>query len=109
MALKTYEITYTDGASPDEVAPVLADGIAFEAHLRAKPSLGKLQDNMILAMAYRAWAALRREGRTSESWNDWMPRVADIELVNEDEPLADDEYALDEAGVIAGKSTPEAV
>lgn len=102
------EITYLDGTK-DTVRPALVDGIAFEQHLRANPSLGELRHNAIRAAAYRAWHALHRRaqmdsGTHCPQWEDFMTTVADIELVTSSD---DDEDTVDLAvdGNVQGKDT----
>lgn len=103
MALQTYYLTFIDDREPISVAPIFADSIAFETHLRANRHLGKLVDNAILSTGYRCWAALRREGRISDTWDAFAAALADIEI-EQSADLDADEYALDEAGALAGKS-----
>lgn len=107
MALKQYVLTFTDDREPIQVAPTFADSVAFEAYLRANPRLGKIQDNIILSTGYRCWAAARRAGLTAERWAEFSEAIADVEMLDDSEPLDDDEYAVDTAGHIAGKSTPQ--
>lgn len=108
MALKTYTLTLIDPAEAIDVAPVFSDSVAFEAYLRANRRLGKLADNAILSTGYRCWAAARREGKTDAAWDEFQSRIGDIEIEAEAD-LDDDEYSLDDADGIAGKSTPAGV
>ena len=109
MALIQYEITYIDETT-DTVTPIFADTLAFERHLRANPRLGTQAENQALHLVYRLWSAMRREGRTAETWDDFMPRVGDVARLEpvdtDDEPDTDGD--VDFGGGVAGESTPPA-
>lgn len=73
-------ISYTD-AEPDKVEPILIDRLAIEK--RGLGSVPVIESGPLLYASRLAHAALVRTGATDQSFDDWVGRVADIDM---DEP-----------------------
>lgn len=70
MAAQKLTITFCD-ESTMTVVPNLADTLNFERTLRKNPSWGTVQQNLLTGGPFRAWSALRRQGLTEMTWEEF--------------------------------------
>jgi hypothetical protein len=101
----TLTITQHDGQTVD-VTPNIGDTLAFESTLRKNKSWGGLTDNAMRMMFFRAWSAAKREGKTTQTWDEFSSgehAVTDVSFKKADEVEADPEAAAVEG---LGESIP---
>jgi len=73
-----FQITYADGSAAEATASV-ADQVAFEQTFDR--SIARLGDDFRLTDAcWLAWHALRRGGKTSSDFDQWINTVDAVEI-----------------------------
>jgi hypothetical protein len=85
--IQKLRITWPDGKTTD-VVPTLEDTLAFETTLRKNRGWGGLQDSALKLQPFRAWNALRRDGKTKLSWAEFTTgktAVLSVEVVRDDD------------------------
>ena len=77
----TVRVTYLDGAEPLEVRSSAGDAVAYERAFKVK-----FQDAVgATSMLWIAWRAARRQDLTHEAqFDQWITRVDDFEILDED-------------------------
>jgi hypothetical protein len=92
MAITKLRITFQDGSDVD-VTPTLEDTLAFETTLRKNKHWGALQDNAVKLNPFRAWNALRRNGQTELTWEQFISgdtAAVSVESITPDDNTDDD-------------------
>ncbi|GAA3342981.1 hypothetical protein GCM10017714_33660 [Curtobacterium pusillum] len=87
-----------------EVTPNISDTLAFETTLRKNKAWGSISENAMRMQFFRAWSAAKREGKTTQTWDEWSSgenAVVDVTFKS-----ADDVEAADAADHL-GEDTPE--
>ena len=69
-------VTYTNHTK-EKVEIITPDLIRYEMHAQRR-GWGKITDNPILSNAFSTWSALKRTGKYSEDFDEWLNTVADI-------------------------------
>lgn len=73
-----FQITYADGTAAEATASV-ADQVAFEQ--ATDRSIARLADDFRLTDAcWLAWHALKRTGKTSLEFDQWLDTVDNVEI-----------------------------
>jgi len=73
-----FQITYADGSATEATASV-ADQVAFEQAFDR--SIARLGDDFRLTDAcWLAWHALKRAGRTGDTFDTWINSVDGVEI-----------------------------
>lgn len=93
MAIQRLTITQYDG-SEITVTPNLGDTLAFERTLKQNPRLGGVRDNLLMAAPFRAWAAAKRAGLLTQTWEEFTTGPEAVLGVTE----PDEENAIAEEG-----------
>lgn len=103
MAKTTLRVTLADETEVD-VTPTLEDTLAFETTLRKNKQWGNLSDSALKMQPFKAWNALRRQGLTELSWDEFTTgTTAALNVV----VVQDDEFDTDEEEVKGlGKGSP---
>lgn len=114
MSATPLVVTLNDGSTL-EVQPTLQDTLAFEVMLRKNRRWGGLQENALKLQPFKAFSALRREGRLPEGIETWEQfttgdtAVLDVVFKDDDDDADDTEddgsEAVDGVGE-AGQSAP---
>lgn len=84
--MQNIQISYVGGET-DSVKPSISAQIKAEAQLARDG--GSLTATPMAGMLRAAYVQLRKEGRLAGSFDDWVERIEDIDLPDEDaDPLA---------------------
>ena len=80
------KVTSTD-SEITEVEAIVPDFIAWER--RTKRRTSDLANGVgIEDLAYLAWASMHRTKRISDTFDEWLERIAEIEMVDKPAPKA---------------------
>ena len=105
MALKTFTVIEVDGTE-HTVTPIFTDAVAADKFMRAHRQFGTQQDSPSVYAGARIHAALRREGRVTCDYIEFMDRIGDI-MLHQDADI-DPELEADFGGGATGESIPSA-
>lgn len=105
MAIPQLTVLNTDGTETI-VTPNLFDTFGFEKMLKTNPKLGTLAENRLKLQAFRAWSAGKREGKITQTWEEFSGPATTVLQVTETEAPEETDEDLETLGL--GLDTPPA-
>lgn len=93
-----------------EVTPNIGDTLAFESTLRKNKAWGSYTDNAMRMQYFRAWNAAKREGKTTQTWDEFSSgdqAALDVSFKKDDAADDADALAVDSLGEATPEGQPE--
>lgn len=106
MSIPQLTVLHNDGTEIT-VTPNLFDTFGFEKMLKSNPRLGTISENRLKLQAFRAWSAGKREGKVTQTWEQFSGPETTVLQVTETEP-EDTETDEDLETLGMGLDTPPA-